>query len=434
MRFKPLIISIAIIVFASLTAYLLIAMQLLQDPAPAVSYEHPPAAVPEPVSASPEVTKQAPAITPGKQDKLSVSLTGNKLLEVFGRITDQDNRPVENAFVSEERYFYSARSDSAGNFRILLDMPVNRYPILHILRSGYRGQRIKLQKLALQQWPVYELNIKLEDAYDTVNLTGWVGNDIGLNLEGARVELVLSEGSVTETYFMTVFTDPQGAFEFEGVLMDKSYRLTVNLAPDYPVYQDPEFLVKQNPEQVNVILNSLKFVDVSGMILNRQSSPVPDFEIYVTNLSTGAHSRKIVSDSSGFFTLEGFPLGEVSLSTRGPQYYKITGLTLSETQYSNLTLIVDQGNHYLSGWVSDENGGMLEKALVTLDSAYSDGSIEYLTYRSQGTDANGNFAFDNLGPGEHNITVYAYGFEKQAIKHRFQAQSDELHIVLKPQN
>ena len=409
-------------------------MPLLKDPAPVVSYEQPAATVPEPIAAIPEVTRQVQTTTPGIQEFKSDSLTGNKLLEVFGRITDQDNRPVENVFISEEQYFYSTRSDASGNFRILLELPVNRYPILHILRSGYRGQRIKLQELELQQQPTYELNINLEDASNTVSLSGWVGNDIGNNLEGARVELVLSEGSVTQSYFMTVFTDPRGAFEFEGVLMDKSYKLGVNLTPDYPVYEDPEFLVNQNPEQIKVVLNSLKFVDVSGMILNRQLSPVPNFEIDVTNLSTGAHTRKIVSDSSGFFTLERYPLGEVSLSTRGPQFYKITGVTLSETQYSNLTLIVDQGDHYLSGWVSDENGSVLEKVLVTLDSTYRDGPVEYLTYRSQGTDSSGKFAFDSLGPGEHVITVYAYGFEKQAIKHRFQAQSDEIHIVLKPQN
>ena len=62
------------------------------------------------------------------------------------------------------------------------------------------------------------------------------------------------------------------------------------------------------------MLKSLKFVDVSGMILNRQAVPVPNFEIYIKNLTTAAHSRKIVSDSSGFFTLEGYPLGEISLS------------------------------------------------------------------------------------------------------------------------
>jgi hypothetical protein len=434
MRTKSLIISITIFVLVSLAAYLLVSMQVLQNPGPVQSHEQAPKTIPEPISTSPEVTRQIQTTKQQTADIKTSVLVGNKLLEVFGRITDQDNRPIENVFISEERYFYNTRSDAQGNFRIQLDIPVNRYPILHFLRSGYRGQRIKLQKLVLQQRDAHELNISLADAYNTVSLRGRVGNDIGLNLEGARVELVLSEASITETYYMTVFTDPNGAFEFEGVLMDKDYTFSVNLTPDYPVYQDPELHVSESPQQINVVLNSLKFVDVSGMILNRQSFPVPNFEINISNLSTGAHSRKIVSDSSGFFTLAGFPLGEVNLSTRGPQFYKITGLVLSEAQYSNLTLIVDQGDYYLSGWVSDENGGMLEKALVTLDSSYHDGPVEYQTYRSQGTDSNGRFSFDNLGSGEHNITVYAYGFEKQVIKHHFQAQSDELQIELKIQN
>ena len=148
------------------------------------------------------------------------------------------------------------------------------------------------------------------------------------------------------------------------------------------------------------------------------------------NLTTGVHSRKIVSDSSGFFTLEGFPLGEVSLSTRGTEFYKISGLRLTDLDYANLVLVVDQGDRYLSGWVSDENGIAVEKAMVTLDASITNGSIEYYSYRSQSTDSNGRFNFDKVAGGELRISVYANGYNNLNAVHSLPTQSDQLQLTL----
>jgi hypothetical protein len=157
---------------------------------------------------------------------------------------------------------------------------------------------------------------------------------------------------------------------------------------------------------------------------------VANFEIYISNLTTGAHSRKIVSDSSGFFTLERFPLGEVSLSTRGAEFFKISGLELTEMDYANLELIVDQGDRYLSGWVSDENGIAVAKAMVTLDAMITRDGIEYSSYRSQSTDSNGRFNFKRIARGDHRISVYANGFNKLESAHSLPRQSDQLQITL----
>lgn len=91
------------------------------------------------------------------------------------------------------------------------------------------------------------------------------------------------------------------------------------------------------------MLKALTRVDIDGTILNRESTPVGNFEIYISNVTTGVHSRKIVSDSSGFFSLKDSPLGEVSFATRGANFFKITGLVLSGSGYRNLVLTIDQG-------------------------------------------------------------------------------------------
>ncbi len=420
---------------STLALYLLIAYQLLQDPSQESSQAEkisPPKTTTTYSAEEFSVKTAPPAVTvprfdPGNNNQEG----GRKLLEIFGRVLDTDGLPIENVLVAEERYFANTRSDSEGRYRILLDIPRHRYPTLHFLRSGYDGQRIRLGKNELAQTPIHQLDVRLEDALDSVNIRGWIGNEIGIGLEGARVELSASYTRNRDSYYLTDFTDTSGNFEFEGVRSGETYKFSVNLTPEYPYYEDLDFGVTQNPEQINIVLKKLSFVDIDGMILNHSSTPVPDYEMYISNVTTGIHTRKIVSDSSGYFSLRNFPLGEVRLSTRGAEFFKISGLKITDSSYQNLKLVVDRGNHYLSGWISDDNGVAVEKAMITLDRNFRDGEVENSSYRSQGTDRNGGFAFENLGDGEYHVTVYALGYEKQDFSHRFDGQSDEIIVTLK---
>ncbi|TNF89730.1 MAG: carboxypeptidase regulatory-like domain-containing protein [Gammaproteobacteria bacterium] len=433
MKSRQLFFSITIVLLSALALYLLIAYHLLQDPKTPKSgiVTVPPAAEAlEDETAPAEPTEVAITAHQSANDSGLVS-GGRKLLEIFGRVTDNDNRPIENALITEERYFASSRSDNNGTYRLLLDLPRHRYPTLHFLRNGYDGQRIRLGKKELQSSLIYELDVSLANALDSVNLQGWVGNEIGIGLEGARVELAASYTRNRESFYLTEFTDSNGNFEFEGVRSGETYKFSIHQTPEYTYHEDPDFLVTQNPGAINIVLRKLNFVDIDGMIVDRRSTPVPNYEMYVSNVTTGMHTRKIVSDSSGFFTLHNFPPGELNLTTRGSEFFRISGLQLNDYSFQNLQLVVDRGSHYLSGWVSDENGVAVEKAMVTLDRKFIDGKVEHSSYRSQRTDRNGGFAFANLGDGSYHVTVYAIGYEKQDFSHLFDAQSGEIFITLK---
>jgi hypothetical protein len=432
MGFRQSILPIAIVGLSALALYLTIARHLLQDPRPAEQRaSREPAMETRPAAAGAEPRAVTPGAS-GKQPQAALPATpgGRKLLEVYGRVLDREQRPIADALITEERYFYTARSDDDGRYRILLDMPRHRYPNLHFLRSGYAGMRVRLDEDDLGSEPLHELDIVLDEAADTVSLQGWIGNDIGEDLEGARIELIAAQRAARDSYYLTTFSDESGNFEFEGVRADETYKLSANLAPDYPYYEDPEFRVSRNPARVEIKLERLHFVDIDGMIRGRDGSPVPNYEMYISNLTTGSHSRKIASDSSGYFALRGFPVGEVSMSTRGPEFYKITGLEITETHFQNLELRVDRGPRYLSGWVSDENGIAVEKAMVTLDRGFRDGDIEYSSYRSQATDRNGGFSFANLGDDEYRLIVYALGFRQRDIAYRFDSPAAEIYITL----
>ena len=437
MTYKRLIKSIAIVALIALALYLLNATRLLRDPSPA---EMPLQSLPttaetekntiEPAAAS--VAESLPrAVT---VEQVRSDQTGSRLIEIFGRVVDQNQQPIEDVLITEERYFFDTRSDAQGNYRILLDMPRHRLPTLKFLRHGFSGKRVKLDKAQLQHEPVLELDLELVENPGSVKLSGWVGNEAGVALEAIRVELTALETGNGNNYILTVFTDASGHFNLEGVPAGGKFKLSVIPTPEYQGYRDDALIVSANPEQISIVLNSLKLVDIDGMILNFESAPIPDFEFQISNLTTGTHRRKVVSDASGFFSLREFPLGAVSLTTRlssrGAEYFSISGLTLTDNEYRNLILIVDKGNHYLSGWVSDKNGIAIAKAMVTLDALAQDGAVEYLSYRSQSTDPGGRFAFADVGGGEHRLSIYANGFDKQELVHRFVAQSDDIQVKL----
>jgi len=433
MTFKRLIIPIAIVTLLTLALYWLIASRLLLDP---------PETTPSPGTSTnsaeiaktdvkPVVTTESelpPVVTSSLQNSTSQGST--RLVEIFGRVLDRELQPVNDVFITEERYFFNTRSDAEGNYRISMNLPPHRYPLLNFLRHGFNGKRVKLTKEILQQKRSYELDVTLENNPDTVKLSGWVGNELGVALEGARVELNAQETFDGENFYLTVFSDPGGNFQLDAVQVGEKYRLSVNLAPEYPVFLDPDFSVSLNPQPLNIELKSLKFIDIDGMMMNRQAAPVSDFEIYVSNVTTGVHSSKIVSDSSGFFSLKHFPVGEISLATRGSDIYEITGLVLTDNEYQNLQLTIDRGNHNLAGWIRGKNGIVPQRAMVTLDQTFHEGPVRYHQYRSQATDIDGKFTFSNLGSGEYRITTYAPGYQKQELMHFLRNQSDEVQVTL----
>ena len=434
MGLRELFIPLATVILAALALYLLIAAQVLREPPPRMRAE-----LAEPIVASAAaLALDGAGSSASAQDTSRVASIerapagGRKQLEIFGRVLDRDGNPVADVLVAEERYFQQARSGADGSYGLRLELPRHRYPRLQFRRSGYAGRLIRLTENDLHEDRAYQLDVLLEESPDTVSLQGWVRDEIGLGLEGARVELSAAQTAQRDSYYLTEFTDEAGNFEFEGVQAEQKYELSVSLAPEYPYYQDPDFRVTHNPARVEIRLDRLQFVDIDGMLVNRDAAPVPDYEMYVSNLTTGSHNRKIVSDSSGYFSLRHFPLGEISLSTRGPEFYKISGVRITETRYQNLQLRVDRGTRQLFGWVSDAGGIGIERAMITLDREFRDGEVEHSSYRSQATDSNGAFAFANLGGGEYRLTIYALGFRKRDLTYRLDGPSGELFIALEP--
>ena len=416
-----------------LSIYLLIAQRLLQEPNGTVDNSRSATVTtPSAVNSLKPLQQSAPVVTEIVVDtNKAPPAAGRKRLEIHGRIVDSDGQPLAAVVVAEERYHHRTRSDAEGYYRLQLEIPRHRYPVLHFLRSGYDAARIKLGKRELDPAPVYGLDVELAAALDSVTVEGWVSNENGVGIVDARVELAASYARNHESFYLTEFSDARGNFRFEGIRAGQTYTLEVDHTPHYPRYRNSSFSVGRNPAPVHIELPAIQFLDIEGMMLTRDALPVANFEMQVTNLTTGTHKNTIISDSSGYFRLQQFPPGELELATRGPEFYQITGLELDASNYQGLVLTVDRGNHHLSGWVSDENGVVLENAMVTVDRKFSDGSILHTSYRSVRTDREGAFAFGDLGRGEHRVTAYAWGYEKQETRVGLDVPAKALHFRLR---
>jgi hypothetical protein len=355
---------------------------------------------------------------------------GSGEIIVSGVVSDEYNQAIENVLVADEFKLGSTRTDSSGWYQIKIEIPSLKLPLLNFRRTGYKEDKIGLAVIKSNARSKVELDVILELSEDTTTVDGWLGNESGVGLGGLKIELRSKGREGTGFISYALLSEDDGEFSFEGIRSDHSYRLRVESSDGYAGYTLDPIWVTKHRSRITIILDSLRLIDVDGMIVDTDNSPVANFSITVQSLTTDYPDRKISSDSSGYFKLQAFPAGELKLSTNAPDYFKITGLNLRENEYRNLSLVIDKGAYHLSGWVSDENGAPLGKARVTLNSIFSIDDYQSYSYRSTSTDSNGGFEFSQLGGQSHTISVYAKGYQTHILNYDFTSFSDSLQISL----
>ena len=358
------------------------------------------------------------------------SSTTQAYLNIYGTIVDEFDQPIENALISEEFRFHSTRSDVKGRYQLSVKLAKFKNPVINIMRTGYREERVWVEGDDLLDGQTVKIDVSLAEAFDTTSIHGWIGNQNGEGIAAQKVRITSHGGLSLGNILYVVSSDERGDFSFEGVRSGLTYRLEVLPSAQYSRYMDDFVEVSHNTPFLKVILASIDLVDISGMVVGSAGVPVPNFEIHARNTTTNSLVRMATSDSSGFFKLERFPSGEVQFSTTSPDYFKITGVTLAPDETRSVNLVIDKGIHYLSGWVSDQNGVPVENARVTLDAEIRSGIALSISYRSKITNRTGSFSFAGLGNETHVITVYTKDFTRKEISHRFKSPSEEIHIIL----
>jgi hypothetical protein len=263
----------------------------------------------------------------------------------------------------------------------------------------------------------------------TLPISGRVGNSSGAGLAGLEI-VIESKGFDGENISSALkVSDRLGAFTLQMV-PERQYSLRISAAGNYAGYSLDAITHKDAQRLLDIVLERVELVDVDGLIVDTGLSPVADFELSLRHLSLEYPDRIIRSDSSGYFSIKGFPAGEWRIATNQSDYFRIKGLELKPGEYRNLTLKIDRGSYHLSGLVRDSFGAPLAEVIVTLKSAFATDEYHSFSYRSIATDANGAFEFAELGGNQLTIGIYATDFEPYIYQHDFSSFSDTLEIVL----
>ena len=264
----------------------------------------------------------------------------------------------------------------------------------------------------------------------TVPVSGSVSNAFGSALPGINIELESKGFDGEEIVKSRVVTDRYGGFTLQ-LAPARQYRLAIDADGDYAGYTLDGFTDSSAERLQNIVLERVELIDVDGLIVDTDLLPVADFELTLRHLLLEYPDRSIRSDSSGYFSLRGFPAGEVRIATNQSDYFRIKGLELRPGEYRNLTLMIDRGSYHLTGWVRDANSTPLAEVIVTLKSAFATDDYHSFSYRSVATDSNGAFEFSNLGGHQLTLGIYAQGFATHIQQHNFTSFSDNIDIVLK---
>jgi hypothetical protein len=263
----------------------------------------------------------------------------------------------------------------------------------------------------------------------TVTVSGRIGDTSGAPLANREIEFENKGFDGAEVVGRRVVSDLLGNFSLQ-LVPGRRYQLSIAAAGDYAGYRLEDFTHSNAEALRNILLERVELVDVDGMIVDTNLSPVADFELSLRHLTLEYPSLIIRSDSSGYFSLRGIPAGAWRIASDQSDYYRIKGLELRAGEYRNLTLMIDRGSYYLSGWVRDTDGIPLAQAVITLKSAFAADAYHSFSYRSLGTDENGAFAFDQLGGHPVTLGVYAPGYKTLVRQHRFNSFADNIDLVL----
>jgi hypothetical protein len=281
----------------------------------------------------------------------------------------------------------------------------------------------------IEQAPAIADPTPLADIEATVTVGGRVGNASGSPLADVEIEMESRGFDGEEISRTRVVSDRLGNFSLQ-LVPSRQYLLSIEARGDYAGYRLEAFTDSSALPLKNIILERLELVDIDGMIVDTNQAPVADFELRLRHLTLDFPDRHIRSDSSGYFSIRGFPAGEWRIASDTSDYYRIKGLEIQPGAYRNLTLMIDRGNYYLSGWVSNTSGFPVPGVIIRLKSAFATDEYHSFSYRSARTDENGIFEFADLGGHQVTLGVYRPGFRTLIRKHEFSSYSDNIEIVI----
>lgn len=238
----------------------------------------------------------------------------------------------------------------------------------------------------------------------------------------------------------TAITDETGAFRLGGLDCGLAYRLVVTHPAYAPALSEP-FEIDGTDRPANLSITIAPGVEVSGLVRQETGAPVAGVEVVLfpeheggADLLANVPWTKFPTDDLGRFTFLRVPNGTYRLSARVPggtvfeKGQNSRELTIAGSNQTGIELVMTRsalaGLGSVQGVVVDAAGAPEAGASVELYSSFGDTLIA--TAR---TDANGQFAIDELESGVYHARVAG---SRGAARVRSIQPGAKLNIVLEP--
>ena len=360
-------------------------------------------------------------------NRIQVSESDNhSFLFIYGLVTDINGQPLANVVVKHDDKPDSVRTDSNGVYRVSVKRLEKNYPVLIFLKSGYKRKITRVVESDIKSENKIAVNVTMAFSSETITVNGWVGESNGTSIKGEVVKLV----SLSEGLYYSARSDTAGNIIFEGIERGVNYKVDIRPSEKYKKIASEYLTITDHSMPLFITLEPVSLVNIEGVITDSHGGSVKNLKFNIRSDTNSSYDVQLISDELGRFKLSGFPMGQLSFTTRSPKYFKVTGLDLSQLTYTNLVIPVDVGPHQISGWVRNQHGFPIKDARAVLDAEFKFGGLNSSSIRTYVTDNTGYFEFTDLGPGEHYLTVYAKGFINQGVSYDTSSRVDQLHLVL----
>ncbi len=344
-----------------------------------------------------------------------------------GRVVDPAGAPLEGVTVLPALPGQpSVLTGADGRFWL----PVNVKPTissvaLRFQRPGYHEETGKFDLPRDDAAEVAALNVVMRPVDAWTSVKGEVLSDSGEPLAGRAVELRAQ--AAPRSYKAT--TDSKGQYAFPAVESGADYRLIVFGGAEHKDYQQPLHVTTDMDEQ-DVVVETYEFGQVTGQLVNLSGEPVPDFALVLRNTGSRKPNALVSTDEDGNFDIPAAPAGELVLASQSTPSFLVEGLHLTSGDKLHLPLVLDWGQDEIRGLVVDALGKPVPASRIVLQWSHQSDGITTKTTRRTAADAQGHFAFSQLGPGAHSLQVLAAGFPAVVVNHDVSRQGQDLTVRL----
>ena len=251
-----------------------------------------------------------------------------QIQQVQGRVMRADSKvPLAGVMVAAGNHTTTTDESGQYQFAVSLPGPGQSPTLLRFRHPEYQEQQATVPRTTQPTNSSLTLkDVTMEAIQGRAQVSGIVESQVGGKpLANMRVFLAPTNGHGQQD----TVTAQDGTFQFPSVPWG-TYTLVVVPKTGYQDRTHPDLKVTSaGVEDLHLQLSTLPTITLSGHFVDPAGQPVRGLTLFLTSRTVRTFTGKpVTSDSSGYFTLEDVPAGEVEFTTRSAPHLTISGLTL----------------------------------------------------------------------------------------------------------